>query len=258
MKYNKNSKNLEIIKYITLKEFPNIHGYDHIKMYDILYKDENIGDIEVNIKNQYINDIFIKKSFRKMGIGSYVYDLIEKIYSIKLKPSKSLSKQGKEFWNKRKIRNNPGQRKILFLDHDGVMIIDESGLFHWWCVEVLNQILLETKCDIVVSSDWKLHYSLNQLKKIYINSGIIKRPIDVTPNFKTDEYYRKFKTNSKNILEKIRSDEIVEWLRRNKDINKWVAIDDMKLRLKNFVLTNEKNNGLAGKDIKQKVLEYLL
>ena len=49
-------------------------------------------------------------------------------------------------------------------------------------IKLLNSILEETGAEIVVSSDWKLHATLEELGDYYIEQGISKRPIAFTPN----------------------------------------------------------------------------
>ena len=103
--------------------------------------------------------------------------------------------------------------KVIFLDHDGVICLSNNwgGRTRKWvkyqsenldvskekkdapveyrfddfdtkAVKVLNSILEETGCEIVVSSDWKLQATLEELGAYYESQGIIKRPIALTPN----------------------------------------------------------------------------
>jgi hypothetical protein len=106
-------------------------------------------------------------------------------------------------------------KSILFLDHDGVICLSNNwgGRSKKWAkyrsenpdsslefkdkpvncrfddfdtkaIKVLNEIIEQTGCDIVVSSDWRLHATLEELGDYYISQGIIKRPVDVTDIFK--------------------------------------------------------------------------
>src|SRR5690606_7543127 len=100
--------------------------------------------------------------------------------------------------------------KVLFLDHDGVMVLrksryDPNDWFDRICVEILNEIILQTKCEIVVSSDWRLHYDLTVLGDIYSEAGIIKRPCSVTEDLFESGM------NLKD-LENLRAREIKWWL----------------------------------------------
>lgn len=92
---------------------------------------------------------------------------------------------------------------ILFLDIDGVLAPSECYFRpresfwrkHKWaaelkvpysfdalCVKVLNRILLETGADIVLTSDWKKKWDLDQLRIIFENNRVISFPIDITCN----------------------------------------------------------------------------
>jgi len=86
--------------------------------------------------------------------------------------------------------------KILFLDHDGVICLSNNfgsrykkqkkwgrmkmsmtlrevpvefrfDNFDKKAVKVLNEVLTETNAEIVVSSDWKLHGTLEDMGKYY-------------------------------------------------------------------------------------------
>lgn len=151
-------------------------------------------------------------------------------------------------------RKNPNREiKIIFLDHDGVLVPnsfdDLEQEFSSACVYILNEILLETDAQIIVSSDWRLHYDLRALCEIYKNNDIVRCPISITPDLWT-------KNSDVKDLEKLRAKEILMWL-KDKNIDKWVAIDDMNLPLKNFVQTDSKK-GLVEKGIKNKILSYLI
>jgi len=153
--------------------------------------------------------------------------------------------------------------KIIFLDHDGPMVIpglpyfktvfnSDNSYFDPNAVKILNEILEKTNAEIVVSSDWRKHYNLSALGDIYEEAGICKKPIDVTPLTPV----QKFCVFSS--LDEIRSYEINMWLSKNKNITTWVAIDDLYLNVKNFVWTDEGILGITEKGIKEKILEFLM
>ena len=84
------------------------------------------------------------------------------------------------------------------------------------CVRVLNEIITETDADVVLSSDWKKHWTLEQLDIIFKKNGIIKSPIDITTN----------KTSSYMDHEKNRAYQIEDYVKNN-NIKNFVIIDDM-------------------------------
>lgn len=174
--------------------------------------------------------------------------------------------------------------KIIFLDIDGVICLSrewgsrgrkikrwelEGGEgeppvtirlddFNKIAVDVLNDIILTSGADLVISSDWRLYATLDEMKDLFHQFGVIKGPIDFTPELQT---------TTKN--SDIRVEEIKSWLKSHPKVEKWVAIDDMDLGekigsisgnsnggLTNFVKTRERE-GLKQCNISTKVLRYL-
>lgn len=156
-------------------------------------------------------------------------------------------------------------KAILFLDIDGVLVpfnklnkfVNLKELkkdfysFDSKAVKVLKEVIEKTKCDIVISSDWKYHYSLQDIKEIFKYHGI-KEPIDYT--IEKDNI-------TLQTLESDRCFEIDEWVKRNKVI-KWCAVDDLDLfDLKdiNFVHCNRPySEGIKQSNIKEKLIKKLL
>jgi hypothetical protein len=149
--------------------------------------------------------------------------------------------------------------KILFLDHQGVMRLDpvcwstgkpELNDFDKSAVKNINDIISETDCEIVVSSDWKLWVDLSDMQRFYRRQGLIKVPIGYTPD-KSSEI------KSRDDLARLRVEEIKEWLNDNKDISTWVAVDDLDLSdLERFVFI-EDGMGMT-KNSLAKIREYLI
>jgi hypothetical protein len=130
-------------------------------------------------------------------------------------------------------------------------------------IEILNAVLDQTGAEIVVSSDWRFHATLEELGEYYESQGIIKKPIAVTDRilYKT---YEDFPWNRKFDLEQTRSLEILEWLATRDDITHWVAIDDLDMSLRNdwgltnFVHTPKSNEGIKQSGVKGKLLKFLV
>ena len=195
--------------------------------------------------------------------------------------------------------------KFIFLDNDGVICLSSNwGSRHkkqkeWgkrklsmtsWdipveyrfdnfdlkAVKVLNQILETTNAEIVVSSDWRMHATLEELGEYYTSKGIIKKPIAVTDFFK-DIYPSewggmRFRAD----LELERSMEIGHWLENHPEVTHWVAVDDLNMSveflgdrfaskdgsdskpgLTNFVLTPRAWEGIKQSGIKNKIIKHL-
>ena len=196
--------------------------------------------------------------------------------------------------------------KILFLDNDSVICLSNNwgGRSKKWAkyrsanpdssrekkdapvfvrfddfdkkaIKILNEIIEETGCEIVVSSDWKLHATLEELGDYYESQGIIKRPIDFTDIFKDlfPKEWNAFRFRAE--LELERSMEINHWLENHFEVTHWVAVDDLNMSseflskyfsdgesdknpgLSNFVLTPKSSEGIKQSGIKEKIIKYL-
>lgn len=190
--------------------------------------------------------------------------------------------------------------KIIFLDNDGVIALSSNwgGRKKKWAkyrssnpesskeikdapvfvrfddfdtkaVKILNEILEETGAEIVVSSDWKLHATLEELGEYYEQQGIIKRPINLTPNIQNcKDYDSNFIWSPRWELEQIRTIEIKQYLHDHPEITHWVSVDDLNMgkigepwkdewAIDNFVLTPRSNEGIKQSGVKEKILNYL-
>ena len=196
--------------------------------------------------------------------------------------------------------------KILFLDNDSVICLSNNwgGRSKKWAkyrsanpdssrekkdapvfvrfddfdkkaIKILNEIIEETGCEIVVSSDWRLHANLEELGDYYISQGIIKRPIAFTDIFENifPKEWNAFRFRAD--LELERSMEINHWLDNHPEITHWVAVDDLNMSLEflskyfsdnesdknpglsNFVLTPRSSEGIKQSGIKEKIIKYL-
>jgi hypothetical protein len=204
--------------------------------------------------------------------------------------------------------------KVIFLDNDGVICLSNNwgGRFKKFkeyqkknphiefvndksipveyrfdnfdekAVKVLNEILQETEAEIIVSSDWKKHATLEELGDYYESKGIIKRPIAVTDLFAAkatewdkEEFIPKdFPWWRYDQLEQERHFEILRFLKDNEELNitHWVAIDDLNMGkeiytrygdetrdwgLTNFVWTPREDEGIKQSGVKEKVIKFL-
>lgn len=136
-------------------------------------------------------------------------------------------------------------------------------------IKVLNQIIEETDCEIVVSSDWRTQASLQELQTLYVDRGIVKSPIGFTPILKTFDKDLHNRLMWKSKLEEIRVHEIKRYLQSQTQITHWVAVDDLFMGrfsdmedewyefLENFVHTPLPWKGIKEQGIKPKIIEYL-
>ena len=188
--------------------------------------------------------------------------------------------------------------KVIFLDHDGVICLStewggrrkkqkkwdghklsmsmrESPLeyrfdnFNKKAIKVLNEIIKETGVEIVISSDWKLHGTFEELGNYYESQGIIKKPIALTTNLGQCTWYNDmvWVWSSRWDLEMTRVIEIKQYLHDHPEITNWVAVDDLDMGkngeswkdwgLDNFVLTPSSDQGIKQSGIKDKILKFL-
>jgi len=161
--------------------------------------------------------------------------------------------------------------KVIFLDHDGVICLstewgsrfkNKEGLdstfdrFNNKALKVLNEIIDETDCEIVISSDWRFHCTLSQMQELYKIRGIGKSPLSFTRNDLDWKLFRDIHPG--NELEMTRCFEIQDWLKEHPEVTHWVAVDDMDLSyLSNFVQTPRSKEGIKQCGIKEKILKFL-
>ena len=194
--------------------------------------------------------------------------------------------------------------KVIFLDNDGVICLSENwgsrrkkqikegrsmgtptselsvnarfDNFNPKAIKVLNTILETTGAEIVVSSDWRFHATLEELGEYYVSQGIKKKPIATTDNFK-DIFPKEWSAlRFRADLELERSMEIQHWLENHPEVTHWVAIDDLDMSveflsnhfsakddsdkkpgLTNFVHTPKSWEGIKQSGIKDKVIKFL-
>jgi len=194
--------------------------------------------------------------------------------------------------------------KVIFLDNDGVICLSENwgsrrkkqikegrsmgtsvkdlpihlrlDNFDKKAVKVLNKILEVTGAEIVISSDWRFHGTLEELGEYYISQGIIKKPIATTEIFK-DIFPKEWTTlRFRADLELERYMEIDNWLKNHPEVTHWVAVDDLDMSveflgdrfssadgsdekpgLTNFVHTPRSWEGIKQSGVKDKIIKFL-
>jgi hypothetical protein len=193
--------------------------------------------------------------------------------------------------------------KVIFLDHDGVICLStewggrfkkqtkvgrklsQSVLslpvdarfdnFNKKAITVLNEILEKTGAEIVISSDWKRWATVEEMGEYYEAQGIIKKPIDFTPDLSNCTVHGGvFIWSPKWDSEQSRSIEIRQYLHDHPEVTHGVSIDDLNMGIKykdpdwgmmerdwgltNFVLTPMSRQGIKQSGIKDKILNFLV
>ena len=166
-----------------------------------------------------------------------------------------------------------GERK-LSMTMESIPIEYRFDNFDKRAIKILNGILEETGAEIVVSSDWRLYATLDELGEYYLSQGIIKRPIGITNKKLIDcDVPNNFIWSRSWDLEQTRSLEIHQYLKDNPQITHWVAVDDLNMGkngldssiefdhdwgLSNFVLTSRSDKGIKESGVKEKIIKFLL
>lgn len=189
------------------------------------------------------------------------------------------------------------KKAVIFLDNDGVICLSNNwgsrvkkrkkdkvslmmndpdvepkyrfDYFDKKAIKVLNQVLEETGAEIVVSSDWRLYATLEELGDYYLSEGIIKKPIGVTKRYIGCDKPDEFEWVRRTMYEQQRCIEIRQYLIDHPEITHWVCIDDLELGekdsygreqkwgLSNFVHTPRENEGIKQSGVKEKLIKFL-
>lgn len=152
--------------------------------------------------------------------------------------------------------------KFIYLDIDGVLCLGSEihpkltkwGYTHRFnakAVKVLNEILQKTDAEIIISSDWKYHYTLKDLQEIFEWQKVIKGPMGVTESLPNKVLQ---------LLEEFRAKEILKHVEENNPI-KWVAVDDLDLSYwitpTHFTRCTRWYEGIKQSGIKEKIIAKL-
>lgn len=157
--------------------------------------------------------------------------------------------------------------KVIILDIDGCIATTKQMLlsynsksyikkysvypFDKKCVNILNEILNKTGAEIILSSDWRLFYNIEQLDDIFKINNVNKSPLFTTP-----KYSSKFSAP----LEYNRIIQINNVLNNNK-INNYIVIDDLDMSKafgEAFIHCKYPSEGIKQTGIKEKIISKLL
>lgn len=182
--------------------------------------------------------------------------------------------------------------KVLFLDHDGVICLsNEWGSrqrkrakarqsstpmselpvdlrfdnFNKKAVKTLNKILETTDAELVTSSDWRFHCTLEEMQHFFKMQGVAKSPVSFTESLKVclPDLWKKIRNFAQ--LELERALEIKNWLDNHPEVTHWVAVDDLDMSknilgsdgLDNFVHTPSSDEGIKQCGISEKIVKFL-
>lgn len=121
--------------------------------------------------------------------------------------------------------------KIVFLDFDGVLnrltdIAFGQSSFHGEAISRLNDIVRESKAKVVISSSWRVHHSLDELRALLAEVGFQGEIIGCTP---IHSHERALGLPD---IGMIRCQEIQAWIdAQPKPLTSFVVLDDLELEL---------------------------
>lgn len=111
-------------------------------------------------------------------------------------------------------------------------------------VKFFNNIIEKTEAKVVLSSTWRLEYTIEEMRDIFKKANITCDLIDYTPNLTSDNNYC------------VRGNEILKWLKENDNITgksylyfkDYIILDDnsdMLYEQKNHFFQTDKLCGLS-------------
>ena len=157
-------------------------------------------------------------------------------------------------------------KRVLFLDIDGVLNsnfwndshqreISDGTLIDEEKVKILAPLIKRTKAKIILHSGWRIWFDaeLNPLRReaerlidIFAKEGL---SIDgLTPDLTTEEIRRTKKFSL------VKAEEILLWLKTNKEVSGWVVLDDLDLhniQIENHQVMPDQTIGLTQEDVEK-------
>jgi hypothetical protein len=163
------------------------------------------------------------------------------------------------------MKNNMNQQPTLFLDIDSVLVTTRQHFskklhpkymtnpFDSKCVAVLNEILEKAKPLIILTSDWRLKFTLEEINEIFKDNRVNGFVTDYTPNFWGTQF-----TKLQDI-DMCRGFEILKYVHQY-GIENYVAVDDLNLSgwiPNHFVQCTHSTEGIKQSNVKEKILKIL-
>jgi len=159
---------------------------------------------------------------------------------------------------------NFNNQTYLFIDLDDVMVTTNQYFMNkkrWHpkydcypfdkkCVKILNDVCEMFNPILILSSDWKYHYNLEQINEIFEWNKVKFKISDFTDNLMGSDY------RSLQQIEKCRAFEILKYVEEH-NIKNYVIIDDLNLSNwipDNFIWCRRANEGIKQSGIKEKII----
>jgi len=130
--------------------------------------------------------------------------------------------------------------KIIFLDIDGVLNSDTwqktdkykkrkdpEKWFDPYAINLFNKLINETKAKVVLTSTWRLKYSIEEMRKIFSNVEIKCDLVGFTPDLSSNNDYV------------VRGNEILKWCKDNRNL-----IGTSPMNYTDFIILDDNNDML--------------
>ena len=159
------------------------------------------------------------------------------------------------------------KKNYLMLDIDGVISVEPDFYtkrrlpapygdcypFNKKCIKILNEIIEETDCEIVLTSDWRLFLNLKEANDVFKLNNVIKSPIGYTKSL-----YDIF-ADSRNLAQ-IRVMEISDFIVKN-NIKHFAVVDDLVMLPspfeERFIHCGRIREGIKQSGLKEKIIKTL-
>ncbi len=173
-------------------------------------------------------------------------------------------------------------KKYIFLDIDGVLATNKEFLMNdqkFWennewakdlkvpykwnkdAIKIFNEILEATDAEIILSSDWRKHWDLEELDVIFKQNGVTTSPKSTTIQY-SETFDHDFRNRASQIESYIRTNSFID--ENEQPTCLWVVLDDLPIKqffpehLKNRVFQTNNKEGIKISGMKEKIIKKLI
>jgi hypothetical protein len=172
-------------------------------------------------------------------------------------------------------------KKYIFLDIDGVLATSKEFNMNtqkFWeknewaknlkvpykwnesAVKIFNEILETTNAEIVLSSDWRKHWNLEELDIIFKENGVVKSPKSTTIKYR-ETFDHDFRNRASQIESYIRTNNFID--ENEQPTCLWIVLDDLPIKqffpehLKDRIFQTNDREGIKISGMKEKIIKKL-
>lgn len=147
------------------------------------------------------------------------------------------------------------QRETFWKKNEWARTLNVPYPFDPLCVKILNEITDRTKCEIVITSDWKTRWDIDQLREIFEMNRVACIPADTTCNDIVS-------VDSEIGMQRNRTYQIGQYVERN-GIYQFAIVDDLELtqfiplRFRDRFVKVIEREGIKQTSAKEKIIRSL-